>query len=295
MQPYILEKALKKSTFEKSLEISTELFDTIQGDHLNLFSEKGWYKSTLKRALSQDEFDQDLLLKYAENPSFEVKILENHYGYIYIPGMGLVNASREEIDNNTQKIYDAIVALDNKHSIAGWIIDVRLNIGGDANTMLAGLYHLIGDHTAYITLDIHKNVHTLSYLRQGVLYQNNSIVTQAAVSQSPTPEIPVALITGIMTSSAGEIVVLGFRERKNTLVIGEESYGLTSTNDLFKLPYHTKAAITIGYSTDSKAKFSSSIIPDIEIVKDANFQDLTKDKNVIEAIKFIDSFKKSSN
>ncbi|GAB5550789.1 MAG: hypothetical protein Sapg2KO_03800 [Saprospiraceae bacterium] len=82
-------------------------------------------------------------------------------------------------------------------------------------------------------------------------------------------------------------MVLAFRGRKNVVVIGEESYGYTTANDLFDLPFENKAAITLSYATDRTARYTKTIVPDIEIVKEANFEDLTQDKNIIEAIKFI--------
>ena len=92
-----------------------------------------------------------------------------------------------------------------------------------------------------------------------------------------------------MTASAGEFVAFGFSGRGRTIVIGEESYALTTANDLFELPFGTKAAITLSYGTDRSARYRPSIVPDIEFVKEANFEDLAKDKNVVEAMKFIDS------
>ena len=97
------------------------------------------------------------------------------------------------------------------------------------------------------------------------------------------------MISGLATNSAGEFVVLGFRGRKNTIVIGEESYGNTTANDLYEMSFGIKAAITESYGTDRSAKFTKNIVPDIEVIKQTNFEDLPKDKNVIEAIKFIDS------
>jgi hypothetical protein len=55
------------------------------------------------------------------------------------------------------------------------------------------------------------------------------------------------------------------------------------------LPFNTKAAITLSYGADLSAKFTETILPDIEVIKQHNFEDLLKDKNIIEAIKFINS------
>lgn len=289
IKPYIKREALKNKTFEKSLEISSKLFDTIQGDHLLLFSEKGMYQSNLKRRIEQEDLHKSLLIAYSEEPKFDVKLINDHYGYIFIPGMLLLDATEKELNERAQEIYDAILKLDNSKKIKGWIIDLRLNIGGNSNVMLAGLYHLIGDNTVSLYLDADKNVKNRSGLHNGIYYENQKIQAQVKTVAKPDTEIPVALITGVMTASAGEFVALGFKGRKNSIIIGEESFGLTTANDLFELPFKTKAAISLSYGTDRSAIFTKTIKPEIEIVKEADFQDLTKDKNVIEAIKFIDN------
>ncbi len=289
IKPFIKEKALKRRSFETSLEVSVKLFDTIQGDHLLLFSENEWYKSTLGTQLTQDHFNQSLADAYTNGKSFETKVINKHYGYVFIPGMLLKDATREELDQAGQDIYDAIVKIDQSNDIRGWILDLRLNIGGNSNVMLAGLYHLLGNGTTHLSLDINKHVKVITSINEGILYKNHTVNNTIKAHAKPKPSSPVVLISSILTNSAGEFVVLGFRGRKNTIVIGEESYGSTTANDLYELPFNTKAAITESYGTDRSAKFTKTIIPDIEIIKQTNFEDLSKDKNIIEAIKFINT------
>ena len=289
IESYIKKEALKSETLEKSLEYSEKLFDTIQGDHLLLFSEKNWYKSTLGKPITGEQFNQSLADAYTKGKPFEVKVIDKNYGYVLIPGMLLKDATRKELDEAGQKIYDAIVKIDKSHKIKGWIIDLRLNIGGNSNVMLCGLYHLLGNGTTHLALDIDKNVKTLTGLNDGVLYKNHNVNTAVKISAKPRPNVPVALISGILTNSAGEFVILGFRGRKNTIIIGEESHGSTTANDLYEMPFGIKAAITESYGTDRSGKFTKTIIPDIEVIKESNFEDLANDKNIIEAIKFINS------
>ena len=78
-----------------------------------------------------------------------MKVIDEHYGYVLIPGMLLLNTSRKELDKASQEIYDAILKIDQAHHLKGWIIYLRLNIGGNSNVMLAGLYHLLGNSTTH--------------------------------------------------------------------------------------------------------------------------------------------------
>ena len=286
---YTMQEALKSKSLEASLKQSTKLFDTIQGNHLILFSEKNWYNSTLGKPLTAEQFNKSTLDAYENNKPFEAKVIQQNYGYVFIPGMLLKDATRQQLDEAAQKIYDAILEIDQAHNIKGWIIDVRLNIGGNSNVMITGLYHLLGNGTTHLVLNIDKHVKTLSSLHEGKLYKNHKENNAVTIAAKPKPHIPVALLSGVLTNSAGEFVILGFRGRKNTIVIGEESYGNTTANDLYEMPFGLKAAITESYGTDRSAKFTKTIVPDIEVIKQANFEDLSKDKNILEAIKFINS------
>ena len=289
IQSYTMKEALKSETLEESLKHSTKLFDTVQGNHLILFSEKNWYRSTLGKQLSADQFNEGVIEAYENKQSFETKVIHKNYGYIFIPGMLLKDATRQELDEAAQNIYDAIVEIDKSHNIKGWIIDLRLNVGGNSNVMLTGLYHLLGNGATYLSLNIDNNVRTLNSFHEGVLYKNHKENNAVTITAKPKPHIPVALLSGVLTNSAGEFVILGFRGRKNTIVIGEESYGNTTENSMYELPFGTSAAITESYATDRSVKFTKTIVPDIEVIKQTNFEDLSKDKNIMEAIKFIDA------
>ena len=291
IESYTLKEALKHKTLEESLEASVKLFDTIQGKHLIVFSGKNWYNtSKLGKQLTADMFNKSVLDAYENKKPFETKVIQKNYGYVFIPGMLLKDATRQQLDEAAKNIYDAIVEIDKSHNIKGWIIDLRLNVGGNSNVMLTGLYHLLGNGATYVSLDTDEHVKILDSFHEGVMYENHKEKCAVTITTKPKPHIPVALLSGVLTNSAGEFVILGFRGRKNAIVIGEESYGNTTANDMYDLPFGIKAAITQSKATDRSAKFTKTIIPDIEVIKKTNFEDLSKDQNIIEAMKFINSF-----
>lgn len=288
IKPSILKKAATHSSLESALNEATVLFDTIGGTHCQLFSPNGWYGATPKKQLSQEDFSRNFLLKYQEQPGFEVEVLNNQYGYVLIPGMNFMNKPQDSLDANTQKIYNAITTLQDKHTIKGWIIDLRHNIGGNAYTMLTGLYHVFGDKKVMTGLNAYKKAKSQGTLRNGIYYEGDTKKTFVTPSLPPDTKIPVVLITGKMTSSAGEDIAVGFRGRDHVLVVGEESYGFLTGNSKFELPYGISAALTTGYYADQDGTYTPSIIPDVEIIKQDDFQNLLNDENIKAAIKFID-------
>ena len=291
LKPIIKKQAQKHSTFETSLQTSSALFDSIGGDHMLLLSDTGWYFGTKKKQPVADDFHPSFVkkLETGTGPTFEAKMIADDYGYLLIPWMVLINHTQEQVDSNTQMIYDSIAHITERYHPKGWIVDLRFNTGGNAYSQLDGMYHFLGDNTTYLSRNAKQDITNIHRVEAGKFYDGCDIKATIEVSLTPDLEIPIAFITGPLTASAGEFIIFGFRGRDNMIVIGEETFGLTTGNNLFELPYNTKTALTSAYATDRKGKHSPTIIPDISIIKQANYEDLTQDQNVIEAMKFIDS------
>ncbi|WP_282079503.1 S41 family peptidase [Aquimarina algiphila] len=293
IKAYTLKNAFEAKDFETSLKTTTKLFDTIGCNHCELFAEKDSYKSTLNTPLSQDDFSIEFLraLENETGFNFDVKLINKNIGYINMPGMLLINLSQDSLNLKTQKMYDKIVELKKKETIKGWVIDLRFNIGGNAYVMLAALYNLLGDNIVYNSVDINGAKINTNRLENGGFYSGKTLKTKVNISTPPDLQIPVALIIGKMTGSAGEDIAVAFKNRKNVIFIGEKSYGFLTGNDVFELPFNTKIALTMSYIVDVNNKYREYIIPDIEVIKKDNFKDLAKDEKIIRAIAFFETVK----
>lgn len=289
LKPFILEQVLEASSLGHSLSHCTSLFDSIGGDHLNIISDYGWFRSTLNPPLPQEDFHTEFLLKYVTNPGFEVQLVQEKYGYILMPPLAMIGASPDSTNRKAQEMYDAIIALNDSVSLKGWIVDMRFNIGGHIAPMLTALYHLLGDHTVFTVLDKDFAVKEIERLKNGAYYENNKKETFIQPKRKPNTTIPVALITGLASASCGELVPVAFRHRKNVTFIGERTTGLLTANELVDLPFGVQLTLTMGYLADRRANYTKEINPTIKIEKEANFKDLAKDANVMEAIQFIDA------
>lgn len=278
------------SNFEEALSYCTLLFDSLQDRHCQIFYQESYFTNSNHPNYTAEDFSESFVQKYnEEGSSFEVKIIGNQYGYVRIPGMLLINADVDSLSSVAQGMYDAIVALEEVNSIKGWIIDLRFNIGGNAYTMIAALYHLIGDTIVYTALDVDKKVFNNHSLKEGIFYTEDKVEAKVIPDKNPDITTPVACIIGKITSSAGEDVAVAFKGRENILFIGEPSSGYLTGNDRVELPFGVVMAITTGYIADRNANYVERIIPSIFIEKQDNFENLELDPNVIEAINFIES------
>lgn len=274
-------------SFKKSLSEIKPLFDKINANHCSLFYQNTKYAGTGK-VIPKDATGEEWRKKFAAKPVFETKMLNSKYAYILMPGMVFMDTSDKNISKTAQPMYDQIVALKTKYHPQGWIIDLRFNPGGNSMPMLLALYDLLGDNDIWGTLDLNKKQKTLIKLNKGK-YLDGS---KSAPSINPNGELSdkakVAVITGIYTASSGEVVALAFKGRPDTVFIGEKSYGATTSNIHVDLPFNATMALTIGYDSDRNGSFHEQIIPDIAVSKQDNFEDLMKDGNVVEAVKFFE-------
>ena len=99
----------------------------------------------------------------------------------------------------------------------------------------------------------------------------------------------VAVLLSQVTASAGEMLAIALKGRKNTIFIGEKTYGLTTGNVTFKIDGHL-LAVSASFSEDRTGKiYNNAVTPDIEIIEGDNFFDISKDKKVLEAIMWFNS------
>lgn len=276
----------KFTNFKSSLSQTTILFDKIKATHCQLYYYDTVYTATSK-IFTEKDFSEQWLKKYSNNPAFEVQVIDKNYGYILMPGMNFEDVSPENINELAQPMYDQIAEVKSKNNIKGWIIDLRFNTGGHVYPMLLALYDFLGNNVVYGVLDNNKKLISSTNLNNGNYYDNKNKTSWIKPKGKKLIKSKVALVTGIVTGSSGEITAISFKGRKNTLIIGEITSGTTTTNEKREFPFGIYMAFTVGYDCDRNGNFYEVIIPDIAITKRDNFDNLLLDENIQEAIKWM--------
>jgi carboxyl-terminal processing protease len=279
----------KYDNFTNSLKEITPLFDEIKATHCTIFYNEKEYLGTDKEPTEKD-FSKEWVKKYVAGTPFEAKVLDEKYGYILMPGLLLLNNSYDTLHTISQKMYDQISKI-KQNKIDGWIIDLRFNTGGSCYPMLLALYDFLGDSKIWGELDINKKIKEQISLSKGKYYNNQEIISFINPKGQKLTKNKIAVITGIVTASAGEDVAISFKGRKNTIFIGENTNGKTTSNSESKLPFGAVMALTTGYVCDRNNEFYEKIIPDVKVSKEDNFENLILDKNIIEAIIYFRSKK----
>lgn len=133
-------------------------------------------------------------------------------------------------ENRVQKI---LAELDQSHP-AGWIVDLRGNVGGNMWPMLGGIGPLLGEGDDLGEFFNVKEHATWQY-RNGVAAEldNGKAEAYPAVEGSPyriqgTPN--VAVLIDRSTGSSGEAIAVAFRGRPHTRFFGEHTQGSSTVN-----------------------------------------------------------------
>jgi carboxyl-terminal processing protease len=214
------------------------------------------------------------------------QILENRYGYILIPQ----NTPKDNLKQMAQAIQDSLCKLIKK-PLEGIIVDLRANEGGSIFPLFTGLHQLIGDGVFGAFSNFDGTFKEPWILKKGKFFQQNRIVAAVKSNCSCSNKLKIAILLSQVTASAGEMLAIALKGRRNAIFIGEKTYGLTTGNVTFKIDGFL-LAMSASFSEDRTGKvYNSYIMPDIEIIEGDNFSNIQVDKKVLESIKWFSSRK----
>lgn len=286
IEPKVRENLAKYPNFNSSLKEVATIFDFAKADHGKVYYNKATFFGNFAGPTKKDFSDQ-WLKKYAAKPNFEVKVLDNEIGYILMPGMLFEDFSSKNIHNLAQPMYDEINKIKGSKDLKGWIIDLRMNTGGNCQPMILALYDFLGNNNVWGVLDINKKKISSVKLSNGNYMDNSKKVSYIDPKGMLLDKTKVAILTNLGTGSSGEVIALAFKGRENTVFIGEKTNGKTTSNIMVDLPFGAYMTLTVGLDCDRNGNYYEQVIPDIFISKQDNFDDLLLDGNIQEAVKFL--------
>ena len=219
------------------------------------------------------------------NSIIRAELLDNQYAYIRIPGYDVYNAT--ESSQLGWILRDTIDYYGNQKKVKGFILDLRLNNGGNLNPMMNGLSHLLGDGVILNEVDV-------SYLRggpwkiqKGIFMGKNFSMPEGDESEdTPLSEIPVVVLTGPGTASSGSITAIAFRGRKKAVSIGEPTAGgYTVSNEYYQFAPNLFLNLTVSRVADRNMRFyPAEVDPDIVVKEGDDFENLMKDQKIKRAL-----------
>lgn len=278
------------SSFNQHLRQCKIDIDTIKAI-VEIFESLNDYHSQInyqgKQYANFPQFDDTTLQKLIPlvqlSQSFSGKInskkLENNIGYIFIPEILTWN---EGIDQYAQLISDKICELA-EAKVSGYIVDLRLNGGGQLSSMLAGLNLLLGEN--YLGGGInYKNeeIYTLKIRNNNLEINGNSITHIANKCNVNLDSIPVVILTSPVTRSSGTTVAISFKGRSNTYFLGEPTAnGYTTGNNYYTFGNNFSINLAVTNSLDrNKTIYKTCLFPDLISKNGSDYLIIENDKTI---------------
>jgi carboxyl-terminal processing protease len=150
----------------------------------------------------------------------------------------------------------------------GWIVDLRMNGGGNVWPMYAGIGPLLGDSLLALKLVGGRPDSRTVYVDGAAIEvgSDGSREVHARVEgpyRMRRPGAPVAVLTDGATGSSGEAVAIAFRTRPNTRFFGQPTAGIATANRGVRLPDGANMVVTVEAMTDAAGReYGDPIEPD---------------------------------
>lgn len=286
------QKALAQPTFRASLTVFEDLFNQMEDAHSAVWIDSTAFKGGL-HLREKRTYNEDLEKAFSGGEAKLMATLIQNYGYIRIP---YINPGSQElsVENEwSQRIQDMICAIYSPE-IKGWILDLRLDGGGDMYPMITGIQQLLGEgNFGFIQ---HKNGSSTSwFIRDRGTWEDTTMI--AKLEKPCLPDLTqqkVVVLIGQNTASSGEITALAFKGRPNTHFIGEKSGGLMTANYLYEMPFG-EGILPMGIllvlaeanECDRNHQPHTFIYPDQESHGKMDFKNLDQDEQIKEAIEWL--------
>ena len=185
-------------------------------------------------------------------------------GYLRIPEFG-----GTDVAGFAASLQAAIRTRDGGN-LAGWIVDLRGNFGGNMWPMIAGVGPILGNGPAGYFVSPDGSSVEWGY-RTGASYSGGGTVvsvTNPYELARPTPR--VAVITDKRVASSGEAVAVAFRGRPDTRTFGTDTCGLPSANANYTLSDGAVLVLTTAHDADrTRREYDAPLSPDETIADPA--------------------------
>lgn len=222
-----------------------------------------------------------------EKGQISTRMLDNGFVYVRIPSISASGTAA--INQAAQNLYDSICQYHSGQP-KGFVIDLRLNTGGNINAMLAGLSPVLGNGFLAFEIDSDEKLARKWSILDGDFAMNaikqTDLKKQSAVSFD---KLPVAVLTSPITASAGSMVAIAFRGRTNSASFGDNTAdGYTTANGTYSFAPNLLFNFASGFVADRTTKVHRNFVPvDLQILKDDNFDNPAMDDKIITAIKWM--------
>ena len=214
------------------------------------------------------------------------KLLSDDIGYVFVPSYG--TQGQEAIDQAARELRDVVCDLSPR--AAGWIIDLRLNEGGNVYPMLSGLGDMLGDGLVARSVDAMGSPTMDWSIREGILFLDDYQTTTVDRRCTDAHGVGrVAVLLGPTTLSSAQLTAIAFAGWEQTRFFGESTGdGYATSNQWYQMTPSLGLNLSEAYFSDRNGFVYEGIVePDEVIGGDWDFEALENDAVVRRAMEWI--------
>ena len=195
----------------------------------------------------------------------EWKMLEGGVGYVDLPFL-MGNGKMPDGRSYARIVHDGIRDL-RAQGACGWVVDLRVNSGGNMWPMLAAIGPVLGEGEAGAFVGSGRRT-AWGYRGGKSLIMANALGHHTVVNPTPPAATlePVAVLIGKRTASSGEAIAIAFVGRPQTRFFGDPTWGVPTANQSLPMVDGAWLAITVALDSDRTGKtYNGPINPDEEV------------------------------
>ncbi|MCR6721820.1 MAG: S41 family peptidase [Chitinophagaceae bacterium] len=263
--------------------IVIEVFSQLKDNHGMYGGIDTSYK--YKRTSAERFFSPAILEEYKKPRDVKTMMLSGNIAYYKMPAV-IVGSDTVQMRYWANRLTDSLCKLEQQLP-AAYIIDLRMNNGGNIEPMWQALKGLIGEENKTIMVDAYGKIVPEDMDSASLLYRATAIPDRSCTFRK---NMKVAVLVGPGTASSGEIIAASFTTRKQTRLFGERTIGVANVTQGFILQNKGYLLLTVAYIASKKKKpMTEGIIQPNEYVKSEtdNYTHPEQDPTVLAALKWL--------
>lgn len=283
VEKQVYAKAANAKTKAQTFEALTLAFMALGDKHAAYYQYEDAYR--LPDTTLEKRYNDSIKEAWKQGPRLMERITRG-MAYINIPTMPV--HKQKDIDWYANWVYAAIAKLA-AEAPAGWIIDLRLNAGGNIRPMMAGLAMFFNNEIVSYYIDKNGMANDEASFKNGDFCMNGEVQATIKNKIPALGNAKVAVLIGPGTASSGEGVAANFKQRKNTRLFGEVSSG--RANSTLGFPFNNDQSyflISSAFIGDKNKKpLPEFVLPHVTVKANNAFTDPLSDNVVRAAIDWL--------
>jgi C-terminal processing protease CtpA/Prc len=291
IEPVTRQQLAQAKNDEAKARVIVSLFEKMNDVHSSLLHQGKYYAHYEGVDAATYQLLKPLLERQQrEAGKCHTEMLEKTIAYVRVTAM---NMGSDQIEQAANDLANRVMTLA-KQRPQGWIVDLRINGGGNLYPMLLGLQALLGNSVVGGTVNADGQlVQQWVLKREGLFWRDSQGDRQLArlsrIAEIHDDKTPVVVLVGPVTISSGQAVALAFKHRTQSILLGEPTAkGYCTVNQPIQFGKETNLNLAVGYMADRQGNaYETQVLPDLTVEGGEAFDALLEDRKVIAAIQWL--------